>query len=178
MATQNFPAFYGFVERPDNDGQALHTTPGDKGGATVWGWTWTLWQRVAPLHGIEDISFGAFVAQTRESLEPLTRAQFWNAVQADHMPSGVDVFWTDFAFGSGGATKVLQAELGVTPDGVVGTVETLPALVATADLAGLLGRFLTARKAYYDRCGFKTQWPGLYRRADDCLALALSLIGA
>lgn len=175
MSASNFKTFYGFIEAKDNDGQPLHITEFDPGGATVYGWTEETWLRLAPLHGIKPATPATFRVQTKDSLEPLTRATFWNIVQADRLPSGVDVFWADFQFGSGGATRELQAALGVRPDGVVGPV-TLARIASCPDLKRLLDRFLAARIAYYDECGFRSRWPGLYRRANACHALALSLV--
>src|SRR6185437_10140411 len=100
---ENFGAGYDFIEAVDDDGQPLHITPGDPGGATVYGWTEAVWMAVAPLHGIDPATFDVFKAQTKDSLKPLTRAQFWNTIQGDHLPTGIDVFWFDFHFGSGGA---------------------------------------------------------------------------
>jgi lysozyme family protein len=174
MTAKNFPIYYDFIEAPDNDGQPFHITEGDPGGATVYGWTYVMWERVAPLHGIEDVSLDAFKAQTKATLEPLTRAQYWNMVQADRMSPGIDLFWADFQFGSGGATKVLQTALGVKADGVVGPA-TLGFMTVEPDKHKLLDRFLTARTAYYDLCGFRNRWPGLYRRAVASHALALTL---
>lgn len=176
MTASNFQTFYDFIEAPDNDGQPFHITEGDPGGATVYGWTEAMWTAVAPLHGVEDVSLAAFQAQTKLTLEPLTRAQYWNMVQGDRMSPGFDVFWTDFQFGSGRASRVLQAALGVQVDGVVGP-ETLTFLALVKDKGALLDKFLDARTGYYDQCGFQTRWPGLYRRAMAAHALAKSMIG-
>ena len=80
------------------------------------------------------------------------------------MPNGIDVFWTDFQFGSGGATKALQKAIGLQADGIVG-MQTLGTLRIEPDKTRLLDTLLVARLAYYDACGFRTRWPGLYRRA-------------
>lgn len=173
MSAANFQAGYDFIEQPSNDGQPLHITTGDPGGATVYGWTYTTWCRAAPLYGADDISMDAFKAQTKASLEPLTHTVFWNAIQGDRLPSGIDVFWFDFQFGSGRATKQLQAALGTYPDGNVGKL-TLAA-ASMHDPVTTLTTMLHARLAYYDACGFRVKWPGLYRRANACWALAISL---
>jgi lysozyme family protein len=175
MTAINFPTWYDFCEAPDNDGQPFHITEGDPGGATVYGWTYLMWQRVAPLHGINDVSLDAFKAQTKASLEPLSRGTYWNTVQGDRLPSGIDLFWTDFQFGSGGATRALRAALGVQPKSVVDSEALLP-VVTDHDQHGLLDKLLTARLGYYDQCGFQTRWPGLYRRARACHALASTMI--
>ncbi len=176
MSAGNFQTYYDFIEAKDNDGQPFHITEGDPGGATVYGWTEAMWVSVAPLHGVTDVSLANFKAQTKLTLEPLTRAEYWNRVQADHLPSGVDLFWADFQFGSGGASRVLQGVLGVTADGCVGP-ETVAAARAVADQDGLLARMLTARTGYYDACGFRDRWPGLYRRAQRSHDLATTLVG-
>lgn len=175
MTAANFQTWYDFCEAPDNDGQPFHITEGDPGGATVYGWTYVMWQRVAPLHGIKDVSLNAFKAQTKATLEPLSRATYWNMVQADRLPSGIDLFWTDFQFGSGGATRVLQTALGWRASGAIGS-GSLAFLTLEPNLQGLLDKFLAARMAYYDQCGFHTKWPGLYRRAKVSHVLASSLI--
>jgi len=174
MTATNFPIYYDFIEAPDNDGQPFHITEGDPGGATVYGWTYVMWQRVAPLHGVQDVSLDAFKAQTKATLEPLTRAQYWNMVQGDWLSPGIDLFWADFQFGSGRATKVLQGALGVRADGVVGA-QTVGFMTVEPDKHKLLDKFLAARVAYYDWCGFRQRWPGLYRRAVASHALALTL---
>lgn len=175
MSAADFQTFYDFIEAKDNDGQPFHITEGDPGGATVYGWTIGMWERIAPLHGIRDLSMDNFKLQTKATLLPLTRATYWNGVQGDHLPPGVDVFWADFQFGSGRATRVLQGTMGLDPDGVIGPI-TLRSVASCTDLAGLLERFLDARQEYYDGCGFRDRWPGLYRRAKASYALARSMI--
>jgi lysozyme family protein len=171
----DFDTAYDFMERPDEDGQPFHVTAGDPGGATVYGWTEHVWLAVAPLHGISPATPDVFRQQTKATLKPLTQAFFWNTIQGDRLTKGVDVFWFDFHFTSGGATKVLQEVLGVTTNGVVDVVETVPA-VLREDPFRLLDRFLAARIAYYDKLGFRGRWDGLYRRSQACHDLAVSML--
>jgi lysozyme family protein len=175
MTSRNFQTWYDFCEAPDDDGQPFHITEGDPGGATVYGWTYAMWRRVAPLHGITDTSLDAFKAQTKLTLEPLSRGTYWNFVQGDRLPSGIDLFWTDFQFGSGGATKALQRALGVPANGVVDSA-TLLFVATDPDALGMLDKLLIGRTGYYDGLGYQTRWPGLYRRARACHALASTLI--
>ena len=173
-----FGEWYDFLERPENDGQPLHITPEDPGGATAWGWTYQTWRVLAPRHGIVDVSLDAFRQQTRETLRPMTYVFFWAAYNCQFMPPGFGLFWADFQFGSGRATRVLQEVLGVTPDGVVGHLETLPALARITDPAErvkMLDRFYQARVAYYDTLPDHDHWPGWYRRAEQCVVLAKQL---
>jgi len=177
MSSINFDPWFDFCEERQNDGQPFHITPGDPGGATAYGWTYAMWKIVAPLHGITDVSLDNFKLQTTASLKPLSHAQYWNGVQADRMPNGFDIFWVDFQFGSGYATKVLEGVLGVPLYGAV-NVDTLAALTvqAAGNPVALLDRFLVARIGYYDRKGFRTRWPGLYVRAQACYDLAKTIM--
>ena len=178
MSQSDFEKWYHFCLLPENDGQQFHVTPGDPGGATAWGWTFATWRSFAPLSGRVDVSIAAFRQETADSLKPLTRVAFWNAIMADQMPSGVNAFWADFHFNSGNASRVLQGAIGAWPDGVVGKAETIPAIWKFQDRHDLLDRLLAARLAYYDRQGFRDRWPGVYRRARTCHALAMGMIDA
>lgn len=176
MSATTFPIFVDFIERPDLDGQPLHRTVGDPGGATSYGWTYGSWSAYAKLHGL-DASFAYFSTMTRADFTGPTRAAFWNTIMGDSLPAGVDLIWADFHFGSGGATRILQGVVGALPDGDFGQ-RTLAAAVAAsvANLAGLLSRMTAARKSYYatlaDYAEFGNGWD---RRADACLQSALAL---
>ena len=59
---------------------------------------------------------------TVEDVAPIYRANYWDAVWGDHLPSGVDWSVFDWAVNSGPAraTKALQRIVGAVSDGVVG----------------------------------------------------------
>lgn len=67
------------------------------------------------------------------------RAKYWNVVQGDRLPPGLDLVMFDFAVnsGPGRAAKVLQSILRVTPDGGIGPV-TLAAVEARRSEVKLL----------------------------------------
>lgn len=101
--------------------------PADKGGPTNLGVT------IATLSGwlgrkatIADVK-----ALTKESVRPLYKKQYWDAVRGDDLPSGVDYFTADYGVNSGvsRAIKELQRAVSVTADGVMG-VQTLAAVKA------------------------------------------------
>lgn len=178
MAAANFGTWFEFMERPDFDGQALHITPGDPGGATNHGWTYKVWHGFADLHGL-DASYDHFVKMQKEDFRLPSRLAFWNAVQADRMPVGIDVFWCDFQFGSFWASSQLQPVVGAEPDNHVGdlTIEAVATAFA-ADPLGLMDRLLEARLAYYKTLAVYDEFGrGWDRRAAEGHKLATALIG-
>lgn len=177
MSSENFDAFFAFIERPDFDGQPLHTTQGDPGGATSWGWTFATYQGFARMHGL-NTSFARFQAMKREDFIIPTRIVFWNGVQADLLPAGLDVIWADFQFGSYHATETLQRVIGAVPDNHVGprTIQAAQEAVAGSGPADVIREFTEARKAYYKTLSTYSRFGGGWdRRADECGALALRI---
>ncbi len=69
----------------------------------------------------------------------------------------------DFAFGSGGGIRAIQRGLQLDADGVFGPA-TRTAISVMGPMAFVLNCYRW-RIAYYDACGFRDLWPGLYRRA-------------
>lgn len=171
MTAINFDAWFSFMERPDFDGQGLHTTPGDPGGATNHGWTYETWEGFAKLHSL-DSSYEYFKAMHRDDFKLPSRLAFWNTVKADQLPAGVDIIWCDFQFGSFHATEVLQSVLGVETDNAVGN-HTITQAWSYVDKAKLLDDLTAARKSYYKTLvAFSLFGDGWNRRADECCVLA------
>ncbi|MBQ0708191.1 MULTISPECIES: glycoside hydrolase family 108 protein [unclassified Ochrobactrum] len=92
--------------------------PADPGGATNMGITiatLSAWEghRVSP----EDVK-----NLTQATATKIYQAQFWNKIDGDSLPSGIDYAVFDFAVnsGPGRAAKMLQGILGVPEDGVIG----------------------------------------------------------
>jgi len=103
--------------------------PKDPGGATNLGCTKAVWEQYVG-HAVtkDDIA-----ALTPENVEPLYRSKYWDAINGDNLPVGVDYAVFDFAINSGPsrAAKTLQTVLGVTPvDGQIG-----PATLAACETA-------------------------------------------
>ena len=181
MTASSFPAWYSFMELPSHDGVAndtaiSNTGGGDGAGETRWGWTVPTWREEAHRMGIADLSLANFRAQTPATLQPLARDMFWARLRCDEMSAGVDCMVADWAFTSGGAVLEIQRRIGALADGLIGPA-TLAALAAhrATDLVTSLNVW---RAAYYDRCGFRALWPGLYRRSSDCTKVALGLVGS
>jgi lysozyme family protein len=59
---------------------------------------------------------------TVKDVKPLYKARYWDAVQADDLPPGVDYAVFDFAVNSGvsRAARMLQECVGATRDGIIG----------------------------------------------------------
>lgn len=99
---------------------------------------------------------------TTQEVVAITKANYWNPVQGDKLPSGVDYAVVDFAFNSGAAqaAKELQRVLGVTADGVIG-LGTLKAL-SKADpkrvINGLCDRRLAFMKKLKNWNANKNGW--------------------
>jgi len=85
---------------------------------------------------------------TKEHASAIYKKYYWNKVQADQLPSGLDLVVFDSAVNSGPAqaTKWLQRAIGVRDDGVLGPV-TLLAL-QKADTLSVIDKFLEQRLAF------------------------------
>ena len=120
-----------FTWQTDNDGQPLHVTPGDRGGATAWGVTFASFAAWRTSQGHPYPVVADLGAASRVELATITRANYWNAVQGDHLPVGVDLLVYDFGFGSGPgrAVELLQQLVGSLQDGQLGP-KTLAAVLA------------------------------------------------
>lgn len=93
--------------------------PQDPGGATMKGVTQRVYDayragRGKTLRGVSKIA--------DDELHYIYRAQYWDLVQGDRLPAGVDAAVFDYAVHSGAtrASRALQAVLGVRVDGNIG----------------------------------------------------------
>lgn len=105
--------------------------PADPGGATNMGITiatLSAWEghRVSP----EDVK-----NLTQATATKIYQAQFWNKIDGDNLPSGIDYAVFDFSVnsGPGRAAKMLQGILGVPQDGVIGAKTVAAANQRSAD---------------------------------------------
>ena len=168
-----------FTWRADNDGQPYHVTPGDDGGPTAWGVTFTsfaAWRRV---HGAPYPTANDLKSAQKNELATLIHAFYWNAVQADHLPLGVDLLAYEFGFGSGPVTSTEQLQrvlnglgAGLEVDGGLG-----PATLAAATQVNrrtLIERLGAAHAAFYQSLKQPLFLRGWLRRNSERLALALA----
>jgi lysozyme family protein len=114
-----------------------------------------------------------------EDAAKVYRAHYWDKVDGDYLPSGVDFAVFDFAVNSGvgRASRFLQQILGVSVDGNIGpkTVEAAQKM----DAALLVNSLCDRRMAFLRSLGtFKTFGKGWTRRVAEVRALALEMAKA
>jgi lysozyme family protein len=150
--------------------------PDDPGGATNKGITIATFRRYIKHDGtIADLK-----ALTTQQAVDVYKAQYWDKVRADDLPSGVDYTVADFAVNSGPsrAAKYLQAALGVTQDGAIGP-QTIAA-AQSADTKSLIRKINADRLAFMKRIRggklWKTFGRGWQRRVDAVRSTSLALV--
>lgn len=118
--------------------------PRDPGGATNRGITLAT---LADWRG-RTVTPADVQAMTEAEAREIYRARYWNAVQGDHLPAGVDLAVFDLAVNSGvgRAARMLQRQLGVAEDGAIGP-RTLAA-VGRVNASRLAGDLCRARLAF------------------------------
>lgn len=147
--------------------------PKDPGGATNKGVTWrtyNAWRKRQnlPERNVREI--------TDREVAAIYRAQYWNAVRGDDLPSGVDYAVFDFAVNSGPAraAQFLQRIVGVTADGVIG--ELTVAAGRKADPAKVITALCDNRLAWLKRLKtWSTFGRGWERRVVEVKTAALAL---
>lgn len=136
--------------------------PRDPGGRTNQGITqrtYSAWKRNNG--GQAGVVYDVF-NMTPDERDAIYRTQYWNAVQGDLLPAGVDYAVFDGAVNSGPlqAIKWLQRALGIEADGVLGH-QTLDALSADPDNDKLVERISDRRLAFMQALTtWKTYGPG------------------
>lgn len=174
-----FEACIAFTWRPDNDGQPYHVTPGDHGGPTAWGVTLLAFQAWRRAHGAALPGPSDLKAAQKNELATITRCNYWNAVQGDRLPAGVDLLVYEFGFGSGPvtSTRLLQRTLNdmgaaLTVDGEPGPCTVQAAEVF--DRRALIDRLSAAHAEFYRSLNQPAFLRGWLRRNADRTALAMA----
>ncbi|MGJ3262510.1 MAG: glycoside hydrolase family 108 protein [Salinarimonas sp.] len=120
--------------------------PHDPGGATNMGITLNTLRdwRHDPSLGPDDVK-----ALSETEAKAIYRANYWNPMQCDGLPAGVDLSVFDFGVNAGPSrsVKLLESLVGTTQDGIMGP-QTLAA-TAAQDAPDLIRRFADGRIAYY-----------------------------
>lgn len=153
--------------------------PRDPGGATNKGVTLATFRAYVKPGGTKD----DLRKITDEQVATVYYQQYWAAVQAHMLPSGVDYAVFDFAVNSGPAraAKYLQKVVGVTQDGKVG-----PKTIAAAEKmnsTALINRLCDDRLAFLKRIKSKgkrlwdTFGKGWARRVADVRKHAVAMVG-
>lgn len=138
----NFPASLAHVLASEG---GFVDNPHDPGGATDEGVTqhqYDLWRTAKGL-STRSVKF-----IDPNEVEAIYRGSYWNAVDGDQLPSGVDycVFDWSVLAGPHRAIEHLQQAVGTTPDGIIGPA-TLAA-VAAADPLRVINGVCAERLAY------------------------------
>jgi lysozyme family protein len=111
-------------------------------------------------------------------VQPFYKTQYWNPVQGDKLPRGVDYLCFDLAVNGGPAraAMTLQQALGVTADGVIGPQTTNAA--AFADARALAQKFTDIKIAFYKSLNSPVYERGWVNRAHEALAIANRMIAS
>ncbi|MBW6402061.1 glycoside hydrolase family 108 protein [Roseomonas sp. HJA6] len=119
-------------------------------------------------------------ALTELEARQIYRARYWNSVQGDSLPAGIDLMVFDGAVNSGPAqsAKWLQEALRVEADGAIGPI-TLAALREANDRAAVINRICNLRIAFLRELRtWRDFGRGWTNRVDTVRAIALALAGA
>jgi lysozyme family protein len=147
--------------------------PKDPGGMTNLGCTKAVWEEHCG-HSVDEKTMRAL---TPVDVGPLYKRKYWDKVQGDELPSGVDYVVFDAAInsGAGRAAKWLQACVGVEPDGGIGP-KTLEA-VRAVNPEQLIKDYSKRRLSFLsDLSTWETFGRGWFKRVNEVEAVGLSLL--
>jgi lysozyme family protein len=145
----------------------------DPGGATMKGVTQAVYDGYRKMRG-RPIQSVKFIDQNE--LLAIYKFQYWDKVQGDHLPIGLDYAVFDFAVNSGvsRAARYLQAVLGVAQDGQIGA-RTLGAIT---NPIGTISALCDRRMGFLRNLRtFITFGRGWTRRVHGVRAAALDMAG-
>lgn len=145
----------------------------DPGGMTNLGVTKKVWEEwVGKAVGEKEMR-----ALTPDTVAPMYKKKYWDAVKADELPTGLDYLMFDFAInaGPGRAIKTMQKAIGTTPDGAIGP-KTMQAL-KDADQKDLIAKFSMEKELFYKALPtFATFGKGWMRRVAEAQSHAVTML--
>lgn len=147
--------------------------PSDPGGMTNLGCTKKVWEE----HCGHSVDEKAMRSLTPDDVAPLYKRKYWDKIQGDELPTGVDYIVFDAAInsGPGRAAKWLQACIGVEPDGGIGP-KTLAAVSAFDDKQ-LIQDYSKRRLSFMmDLPTWNTFGKGWTRRVQETEVIGLKMI--
>lgn len=167
-----------FTLLPANDGQPLHTTPGDPGGATCQGITLATFRDYCGNPTLTPADLGRI---TPAQVQAIYATKFWNSVRGDDLPLPVSLMNFDHGVTAGPITAglCLQRALGLSGADVDGWIgpETV-ALVGKVAPIKLVAAITTQQEAYYRSLRtFAEFGRGWLARVTRRQAAAMALIG-
>jgi lysozyme family protein len=150
--------------------------PQDPGGMTNLGVTKRVWEEWVG-HEVDEKQMRAL---TPETVAPLYKRKYWDAVRADELVAGVDYCVFDVAVnsGPGRAIKFLQSSVGTTPDGGFGPATLAAVKKAEEDPARLIELYCAKRLEFLQSLKtFETFGKGWSRRVAEVKEEALKMLG-
>lgn len=166
----NWPKCFALVLK--NEGGYVDN-PSDPGGATNLGCTKATWEAWVG-HPVTKDDIKALMPN---DVMPLYKAKYWNTINGDNLPEGVDYAVFDFAINSGPsrAAKTLQSVLNTNPDGQIGPT-TLRAL-ETANAREVATAVCEARLAFLQSLStYGTFGKGWSRRVSEVEQTAFNMV--
>jgi lysozyme family protein len=148
----------------------------DPGGMTNLGVTKRVWEEWVG-HEVDEKQMRAL---TPETVAPLYKRKYWDAIRADELVAGVDYCVFDVAVnsGSGRAVKFLQSCVGVTVDGGFGPATLAAVKKAEEDPARLIEMYCARRLEFLQSLKtFETFGKGWSRRVQEVKDKALKMLG-
>jgi len=147
--------------------------PSDPGGMTNLGCTKKVWEEWCGRESNEK----EMRELTKNDVSPIYKQKYWDKIQGDYLPAGVDYVVFDCAInsGPGRAAKFLQQVAGVTQDGAIGP-GTLKA-VAAIPAADIIDRYSAVRLGFLQALPtWETFGKGWGRRVEEVKHAALKMV--
>jgi lysozyme family protein len=148
----------------------------DPGGMTNLGVTQRVWEEWVG-HEVDEKQMRAL---TPETVAPLYKRKYWDAVRADELVAGVDYCVFDVAVnsGPGRAIKFLQSCVGTTPDGGFGPATLAAVKKSEEDSERLIELYCAKRLEFLQSLKtFETFGKGWSRRVAEVKDEALKMLG-
>ena len=159
-----------FTDDERDNGNKL---PDGRKGSTMLGVTQFNWEQ----HVGHQVTHDDMRKLTAADVEPLYKKKYWDVVQGDKLPNGIDYLVFDMGVnaGPGRSIKLLQTAVGVTADGGLGPI-TLAAVWA-ADPVVLIEKFSQEKEAFYRSLDdFEVYGQGWLNRVADVKQHATSMV--
>ena len=147
--------------------------PDGRAGCTNMGVTQAAWEEYVG----HKVYIADMQALTKEQIGKFYKNKYWDRVQADALPIGLDFLATSFAInaGVGSSAKLIQKCINAVPDGMIGP-RTLQA-IAGVDSKELIEKFSEAKIHYYQSLKlFSLYGHGWLNRVASEKAIALAML--
>jgi lysozyme family protein len=146
--------------------------PDGRAGSTNLGVTQANWESYVG----HPVTWNDMKALTREKVMPFYKRKYWDIVQGDFLPDGVDYMAFDFAVnaGPGRAIKLLQEAVGTTPDGELGHA-TISAIHAMP-VKEVIELYTAAKEKFYKELNNPTYERGWLSRVARVEITALKMV--